>query len=247
METFLAFLAICAGNSPVPGELLAQRPVTRTFDVFFDLRPDKRLSKQSWGWWYETPSHPLWRHCNAWYWICKKNRFSSFTRRRRNDTKFQYMHRCYKINEFKSSTNCPNICMIKGHDQYISSSWLKMITLDRTTYRNLPMTPIRYHRTFLWTGRVACCFIMWSSHYLCYGDVTKNANAFQIIGDSTVSSTACLGKQQGKYQSFTSLTLRGESTSHEKGPIICKSSSSYVMSSCRHRVMKYQHLLYFKS
>ena len=26
---------------------------------------DKRLSKQSWGWWFETPSHPLWRHCNA--------------------------------------------------------------------------------------------------------------------------------------------------------------------------------------
>ena len=38
METFSALLAICAGNSPVPGEFLAQRPVTRSFDVFFDLR-----------------------------------------------------------------------------------------------------------------------------------------------------------------------------------------------------------------
>ena len=38
METFSASLAICAGNSPVPGELPAQRPVTRSFDVFFDLR-----------------------------------------------------------------------------------------------------------------------------------------------------------------------------------------------------------------
>ena len=46
-------------------EFPAQRPVTRGFDVFFDLRPDKRLSKQSWGWWFETPSHSLWRHCNA--------------------------------------------------------------------------------------------------------------------------------------------------------------------------------------
>ena len=36
------------------------------FDAFFDLRPKKkRLSKQSWGWWFETPSHPLLRHCNA--------------------------------------------------------------------------------------------------------------------------------------------------------------------------------------
>ena len=38
METFSALLAICAGNSPLPGEFPAQRPVTRSFDVFFDLR-----------------------------------------------------------------------------------------------------------------------------------------------------------------------------------------------------------------
>ena len=42
-----------------------QRPVTRRFDVYFDLRPDKRLSKQSWGWWFETLSHSLWRHRNG--------------------------------------------------------------------------------------------------------------------------------------------------------------------------------------
>ena len=45
METFSALLAICAGNSPVPGEFPTQRPVTRSFDVFFDLRPNKQLSK----------------------------------------------------------------------------------------------------------------------------------------------------------------------------------------------------------
>ena len=64
METFSAFLALCAGNSPVIGEFPAQRPVTRTFDVFFDLRLNERLSKQSWGWCFETPSRPLWRHSN---------------------------------------------------------------------------------------------------------------------------------------------------------------------------------------
>ena len=64
METFSALLAICAENSPIPGEFPAQRPVTRIFDVFFDLRPNKRLSKQSWGWWSETPSSSLWRHRN---------------------------------------------------------------------------------------------------------------------------------------------------------------------------------------
>ena len=34
------------------------------FDVFFDLRLNKRLSKQWWGWWFETLSRPLWRHRN---------------------------------------------------------------------------------------------------------------------------------------------------------------------------------------
>ena len=61
---FSALLAICAGNSPVPGEFCAQRPVTRSFDVFFDLPLNKRLSKHSWGWWFETLSGPLWRHSN---------------------------------------------------------------------------------------------------------------------------------------------------------------------------------------
>ena len=46
------------------GEFPTQRPVTRSFDVFFDLRLNKRLNKQSWGWWFETPSCSLWRHCN---------------------------------------------------------------------------------------------------------------------------------------------------------------------------------------
>ena len=43
IETSSALLAICAGNSPVPGEFPAHRPVTRGFDVFFDLRLDNRL------------------------------------------------------------------------------------------------------------------------------------------------------------------------------------------------------------
>ena len=53
------------GEFTGPGEFPAQRPVTRSFDVFFDLRLNKRLSKQPWGWWLETPSWSLWRHCNV--------------------------------------------------------------------------------------------------------------------------------------------------------------------------------------
>ena len=70
METFSALLAICAGNSPVPmnsphkgqwrGALMFW-----CFDV--DLSLNERLSKQSRGWWFETQSRPLWRHCNDKY------------------------------------------------------------------------------------------------------------------------------------------------------------------------------------
>ena len=52
-------------NSLVTGEFSSQRPVTRSFDVFFDLRLNKQLSKRSWGWWFETPSRSLWRRCNG--------------------------------------------------------------------------------------------------------------------------------------------------------------------------------------
>ena len=38
MQPFSALLAICAGNSPAAGEFPTQRPVTQSFDVFFNLR-----------------------------------------------------------------------------------------------------------------------------------------------------------------------------------------------------------------
>ena len=55
------------GNSLVTSEFHAQRPVMRSFDIFFDLRLNKRLSQQSGGWWFEMPSHPLWRYCNGYF------------------------------------------------------------------------------------------------------------------------------------------------------------------------------------
>ena len=65
METFSALLALCVENSSVTGEFPAQRPVTGSFGVFFDLCLNKPLSKQSWGWWLEMPSRSSWRHCNV--------------------------------------------------------------------------------------------------------------------------------------------------------------------------------------
>ena len=48
-----------------PRWIPTQRPVTQSFDVFFDLHSNKRLSKQWPGWWFDTQSCPLWRHRNA--------------------------------------------------------------------------------------------------------------------------------------------------------------------------------------
>ena len=80
METFSPLLTICVGNSPVPGDFPSQRQVTRSFDVFFDLRRNMRLSKQSWGWWFETLSRSLWRQCNA----DLHSRYTAISRRLQN-------------------------------------------------------------------------------------------------------------------------------------------------------------------
>ena len=65
MGTISALLALCEGNSPVTGEFPSQRPVTRSFDVFFDLRLNKRLCKQSRPQWFRAASSSLWRHFNV--------------------------------------------------------------------------------------------------------------------------------------------------------------------------------------
>ena len=63
-ETIFRVTGPLCGEFTGPGEFPAQRPVTRSFDVFFDVCPNKRLSKQPWGWWFETPSWSLRRQCS---------------------------------------------------------------------------------------------------------------------------------------------------------------------------------------
>ena len=61
------------GEFTGPRWIPRKRPVTRSFDVFFDLRLNKRSSKQSWGWWFATLSRPLWRHWAKNTWIIVGN------------------------------------------------------------------------------------------------------------------------------------------------------------------------------
>ena len=64
MEIFSAILVPCEWNPQVTGGFPSQRPVKRSFDVLFDLRLNKQLSKQSRCWKFETPWRSLWRHSN---------------------------------------------------------------------------------------------------------------------------------------------------------------------------------------
>ena len=107
---FSALLAICAGNSPVPGEFPTQRPVTRSCDVYFDLRPNKRLSKQLWGWWFETQSRPLWRHRNGksvsmfpnitYSWINESTSFGQWTYFNTADNPVDVLSHCTRVSNW---------------------------------------------------------------------------------------------------------------------------------------------------
>ena len=66
MGRLSALLALWEGNPPITFGFLSRRLMMRSFDLFLDfyLRLNKQLSKQWSRWWFETPSHSLWRHWN---------------------------------------------------------------------------------------------------------------------------------------------------------------------------------------
>ena len=117
METFPALLVICAGNSLVPGEFPTQRPVTRSFDIFFDLCLNKRLSKQSWGWWFETLSRPLWRQCSD-----LANTHPARQRRILNMLAPTFMYILRECNA-NAETWCSNCLIAAGQDDLVSPGW----------------------------------------------------------------------------------------------------------------------------
>ena len=71
METYSVLLALCEGNPLVTSGFPSQR---RSFDVFFDLRLKKRMSKHSRRRWFETPLRPWWRHCNGTSYLLKRRK-----------------------------------------------------------------------------------------------------------------------------------------------------------------------------
>ena len=127
------------GEFTGPGEFPTQRPVTRSFDVFFDLCLNKRLSKQQWGWWFETLSCSLWRQCND----CT---FSNYIRAINIKTALLNLHVLLDFSPWRQShsynfyNNCTTI---------IIAHLLKTNKL-RTSHRLVPSSYTKYlnHKAF---------------------------------------------------------------------------------------------------
>ena len=123
METFSALLTLCAGNSPVT------KASATDFDVFFDLRLNNTLSKQSWDRCFDTPPRSLWCHCNEFlWWLGLLKRIST------------QRYELGLLNRFPSF-----------HHFSLYSEWLKHISLlhttfvsDRWYYSLAAVTPVKW-------------------------------------------------------------------------------------------------------
>ena len=158
METFSALLAICAGNLPVTGEFPAQRPVMRSFDVFFHLHLNKQLSKQSWGWWFETSSHPLWCHCNE----TEETNKTSLCNHVCNINKLSKLH--FLSSKARKSFCCVSIQSYSNYKLFqftvLSHTWFHIVNSLR------PSDAIWRQRSGSTLAQVMACWLTAPSHHL---------------------------------------------------------------------------------
>ena len=156
METFFALLAICTRNSPVTGKFPPQRPVTRSFDVFFDLRLIKYLSKKSRCRGFGTQSRSLWRHCNERAHTCKT--MMSLRSTRQNEDKHCLMSaHCWTFLSCISPS-------LSGCRPWISSEIYAKVDqeIDRYTYRSMLATSAEGERENGLIGPLLLTRINWS-------------------------------------------------------------------------------------
>ena len=169
MEAFSALLTLCVGNSP--GKFPSQRPVTRSFDVFFDLCLNKRLSKQSWGWWFETPPHPLRRHNNE-FLVAKQqllNRWSPSPQTHFGENR-----------PFRVNSSVVGICGINFRS--VISEHLLRIKFKNTTWA-IALTRMQYN-TFV-DKSILLQVIAWCRHYLSqYWPKSMSPYAVEVVAVS---------------------------------------------------------------
>ena len=214
METFYALLALCEGNSLVAGEFLSQRPLTRSFDVFFDLRLNKQSSKLSWGWLFEKPSCPLWRHCN----VFTREIFAS----QMMWLIIEMLRTCIKWHSGKLVLFMSVFCCCISWHKYCMPS-----TPYLQNWKNSPLTEFSNEDS----KKNILIQILWKVEVILvdhYSSVRMSAMASQITGVSIVYSTVCSGADQRKHPSSALAFLRGihqwRVNSPHKGPVTRKTN-----------------------
>ena len=146
---FFAFLALCVGNSTVTGEFPSKGQWHGAVMFSLICALNKRLSKQSWGWLFETPSCSLWRHCNGVFLMQKEIwllysylLYSWFNENRRNSTAdtLELRHLCIKPSMYLFAWWC---CYIVYHDYFIKRKHFPQywpLCGVFTGHRNIPLT-----------------------------------------------------------------------------------------------------------
>ena len=120
---FFHVTGLCAGKSPAPGEFPAQRPVTRSFDVSFDLRRNKRLNKQSWGWWFVALFCQLKHQCNA------RNSIACCMHVDSMHTGYEYFNNCLFVTKYMAfGKMCSKtVCQFRNKHRIQSIYWYPII------------------------------------------------------------------------------------------------------------------------
>ena len=122
------------------GNISWWRHQMQSFDVFFDLRQNKRLSKQSWGGWFETSLRSLWRHCNDEnIYLVNPSKLKIYPQQwENNETKSVQIHGitlpCFKYNKRQLSdeigswcTPINSILICKNHREFIPLNSVSII------------------------------------------------------------------------------------------------------------------------
>ena len=227
-------------NSLVTGEFHLQRPVMRSFDVFFDLCLDKRLSKQLRR--VETTFHSLWRHCNVLHSLYHSPTFTLISITYAFNTRLSQSFIPTKLDPFTwPSINIDSIShrYTNNVDNHYTHS---LLPHSRSTFNAHSVFTTSHINPGLINDpfdKITALYILNHNLYLScplkatntmhYDDVIMGAMASQITSLTIVYTTVYSDADQRKHQSSASLAFvrgihQGPVNSPHKWPVTRKMS-----------------------
>ena len=176
---------LLCGEFTGPGEFPTQRSVTRSFDVFFDLRPNKQLSKQPWGWWFETPSCSLWRRCNV---LLVKDHYCNVIMGAMASqiAASRLFTQLFILAQIKENIKVPRHWPLSWEFTFLArmASNAKMFSFDDVT--------ILYTRK---TTSLCASTNRYNAHGITHADFTDSSNSqWQVENNHTFSQVSCLNR-----------------------------------------------------